>query len=55
MSSNSGKVPADRSVDGSSGADAAAEVSHIILQIIYFLFLVTFLLTSPPLVVFFSR
>ena len=38
MSSTSGEVPADRSVVGSSGGDAAAEVSHIIFANDYFLF-----------------
>ena len=39
MSSTSGELAADRNVVGSSGGDAAAEVSHIILQMILMILL----------------
>ena len=55
MSSTSGEVPAERSVVGSIGGHAASEEPHIILQMVSFFLLVTFLLTSPPLLVFLSR
>ena len=49
------KVPADRNVVVSSEADTAAEVSRILFCRLFHFFLVTFLLTSPPLIVFLSR
>ena len=56
MSSSSGEVPAGRSVVGSSGSNAAAEVSHVfVCKRFHFFLLTTFLFTSPSLLVFLCR
>ena len=55
-SSTSGELPTDRNVVGSSGGDASEEASHTFFANDFIPFLlITYLLTTPPLLVFVPR